>query len=401
MSRSSISHLSRAMHCRCLLPRSVSSPMVKLGSRGSTILHLWHLAELGFAAGPRTAPRMRQDRFRFSRPFVCRALVVERRDPCAGCPSYGVECAAMDTFDPVLLSEICTSAAPAIMKISLIHLLAYSTCTFISTTSAYGAGHHVARSLTDSHGQHKLRMAADLHRRAPVPAQSAPQDPSDGLNDSWYDTEADDEDIEDDEDDLGYLYDDEEDGEPDSSGGQSLVKRKASKGKSKKRKSGLIGYVDKVRTLHTRRGWLLTILLQTCGPSGARSKVSKTSGPNGKQSWLNHGISKSHPDSKWVRTSGPILAEKSAGLQVSHSQSPPAIKLSQLKAVSLSKALSKSDSPFHACKPYLPIFNRVAKQHGLPPIVLASLAMQESEFESQDLPETERFADLHYVDRLL
>ena len=59
-------------------------------------------------------------------------------------------------------------------------------------------------------------------------------------------------------------------------------------------------------------------------------------------------------------------------------QSPPSLRLSQLKTVSLTDALKDPRSPFHACKPYLPLFNAAAKRHNLPPILLASLAMQES-----------------------
>lgn len=60
-------------------------------------------------------------------------------------------------------------------------------------------------------------------------------------------------------------------------------------------------------------------------------------------------------------------------------QNPPKLKLSQLKTVSLTKALKNPNSPFHACKPWLKHFNSAAKRHNLPPVLLASIAMQESE----------------------
>ncbi|CAD6586111.1 MAG: hypothetical protein CYPHOPRED_003424 [Cyphobasidiales sp. Tagirdzhanova-0007] len=105
-------------------------------------------------------------------------------------------------------------------------------------------------------------------------------------------------------------------------------------------KKGLVGYKDK-----------------RSGPSGATTTISTRSGPNGSQAWLNHGISKIKRWSRWT---------------------PPQLKLSQLKTVSLTKALKDPASPFHACKPYIKLFNSAAKKYNLPPILLASIAMQES-----------------------
>lgn len=124
-------------------------------------------------------------------------------------------------------------------------------------------------------------------------------------SDTWYGL---DDDEGDEEDSVGYLYNSDEelediDTEQDEVAGsqaQRFIRRASNvkklkskvnaktktkpKTKSKsKRKSGLLGYVDKV-----------------CGPSGATKATSKGAGPNGKQAWLNHGISKSNPGGKWV-----------------------------------------------------------------------------------------------------
>lgn len=47
-------------------------------------------------------------------------------------------------------------------------------------------------------------------------------------------------------------------------------------------------------------------------------------------------------------------------------------------AVSLDEALEDPNSPFIPCKPYLSLFDKYAQQFNLPPILLASIAMQES-----------------------
>lgn len=137
----------------------------------------------------------------------------------------------------------------------------------------------------------------------------------------------------------------------------SKSKSKASTKKVVIGRKGLLGYTDK-----------------QAGPSGATAKTTKRSGPNGSQAWLNNGISKSRRAGKWVRYSNAASLTK----LTSDSQSPPALKLSQLKTVSLSDALKSSSSPYHACKRFLPLFNASAKKHNLPPILLAALAMQES-----------------------
>lgn len=135
--------------------------------------------------------------------------------------------------------------------------------------------------------------------------------------------------------------------------------RKQTKSKQKKlsQQQGMLGYSDK-----------------RAGPSGATSKTTKRSGPNGSQAWLNNGISKSKKTGRWVHP----LYKLSLNLTDVHLQSPPKLKLSQLKTVSLTNALKSPSSPYHACKRFLPLFNESAKRHSLPPILLAALAMQES-----------------------
>ncbi|EJD52389.1 lysozyme-like protein [Auricularia subglabra TFB-10046 SS5] len=87
--------------------------------------------------------------------------------------------------------------------------------------------------------------------------------------------------------------------------------------------------------------------------SGASPNVTVSSGPNGSQDWLNCGIN----GGGWT---------------------PPPVKLKDLVVVSLRDSLKDKNSPFHACGPYLNIFEKYAKRYGLEPILLASFAMQES-----------------------
>jgi hypothetical protein len=54
------------------------------------------------------------------------------------------------------------------------------------------------------------------------------------------------------------------------------------------------------------------------------------------------------------------------------------IKISQLKTLSLDAAVAMENSVFSACKPYLSHFDKIGAQYNLPPILLASIAMQES-----------------------
>lgn len=91
-----------------------------------------------------------------------------------------------------------------------------------------------------------------------------------------------------------------------------------------------------------------------CGSSGATKSVTSTTGPNGAQEFLN------------------------CGLYDSNGWTPPMVTVDQVSSMSLDTALQDPNSPFQACKPYLSIFDKYAQQTGLPSILIASIAMQES-----------------------
>ncbi|GAA5845670.1 hypothetical protein JCM9279_006067 [Rhodotorula babjevae] len=89
-----------------------------------------------------------------------------------------------------------------------------------------------------------------------------------------------------------------------------------------------------------------------CGPSGATDDE-----PNGSQSWLNCGISKSNPGSGWT---------------------PPAgVTLDRITTVSFEHALA-TNSVWEPCRKWTDLFDTVAAETGLPAILLASFALQES-----------------------
>ena len=83
-------------------------------------------------------------------------------------------------------------------------------------------------------------------------------------------------------------------------------------------------------------------------------EVTALSGPNGHIDWLNCGF------------------EGNDGWQ------PPHFRMEDIITHSLSSAITKPDSPFMACSPYIWIFEKYGGQYNIPPILLASFAMQES-----------------------
>ncbi|KAM0755750.1 lysozyme-like protein [Meredithblackwellia eburnea MCA 4105] len=99
-------------------------------------------------------------------------------------------------------------------------------------------------------------------------------------------------------------------------------------------------------------GGLMNFVSSNCGSSGASA-----SQPNGAQSFLNCGLSQSNPNSGWTP--------------------PKGITIAKLKTVSIEQALA-SNSVWEPCKPYISLFEKYANANGLPPILLASFAMQES-----------------------
>ncbi|EKM54504.1 glycoside hydrolase family 23 protein [Phanerochaete carnosa HHB-10118-sp] len=98
---------------------------------------------------------------------------------------------------------------------------------------------------------------------------------------------------------------------------------------------------------------LNTLTSSECGASGATEQITATAGPNGAESWLNCGI-------------------QGAGWN------PPPMQVSDVVSKDLNDALSEPNSPFANCEPYVSYFYQYGGQYGVPPIFLASIAMQES-----------------------
>ncbi|ESK96590.1 glycoside hydrolase family 23 protein [Moniliophthora roreri MCA 2997] len=90
-----------------------------------------------------------------------------------------------------------------------------------------------------------------------------------------------------------------------------------------------------------------------CGDIGATKDITSITGPNGNLYWLNCGLE----DSGWR---------------------PPFFTLDDIKFADLGQALNDPKSPFHACKDFTDLFYKHGTENGIPPIVLASFAMQES-----------------------
>jgi hypothetical protein len=90
-----------------------------------------------------------------------------------------------------------------------------------------------------------------------------------------------------------------------------------------------------------------------CGGPNASTSPTKTGGPNGSEEWLTCNI----------RSSG---------------WAPPPIFRSNIKYVDLGSVINDPHSLFYACRDYLGDFNYHAGQTGLPAILLASIALQES-----------------------
>lgn len=91
-----------------------------------------------------------------------------------------------------------------------------------------------------------------------------------------------------------------------------------------------------------------------CGDPKGSSNPSPTGGPNGAESWLDCGVD---TPSGW---------------------SPPPITLDNLIYKDLSTVLNQPNNPFNACKPYLWMFQQLSGETGIPTILLASIALQES-----------------------
>ncbi|KAG6845300.1 hypothetical protein H0H87_011150 [Tephrocybe sp. NHM501043] len=90
-----------------------------------------------------------------------------------------------------------------------------------------------------------------------------------------------------------------------------------------------------------------------CGNIGATKQTTRTSGPNGSIDWLNCGLT----GSGW---------------------NPPLIKITDIVSVSLSSAVNSGKGPFLACSKFVHFFEQYGGEFGIPAIMLASFAMQES-----------------------
>lgn len=90
-----------------------------------------------------------------------------------------------------------------------------------------------------------------------------------------------------------------------------------------------------------------------CGPTGATPNVTPISGPNGNIDWLNCGVG----DGGWR---------------------PPFVTANDIIAKDLDAALLEPGSPFTACSAYVATFKKYATKYGVPPILIAAIAMQES-----------------------
>ncbi|KAF9469901.1 lysozyme-like domain-containing protein [Collybia nuda] len=91
----------------------------------------------------------------------------------------------------------------------------------------------------------------------------------------------------------------------------------------------------------------------SCGNIGATKKTTKTSGPNGSIDWLNCGLT----EGGWK---------------------PPFVRIEDIVSVSLSNAVNSGHGPFLACTQFVHLFEKYGGQFGIPAIILASFAMQES-----------------------
>ena len=94
------------------------------------------------------------------------------------------------------------------------------------------------------------------------------------------------------------------------------------------------------------------VATNTCGSSGATDDF-----PNGAEDWLNCGISEVNVNSGWTPPGG--------------------VTIDKIAYVSLEDAMSQN-SVWAPCKPYISLFEKWGAATGLPPILLASFAMQES-----------------------
>ncbi|KDQ21417.1 glycoside hydrolase family 23 protein [Botryobasidium botryosum FD-172 SS1] len=90
-----------------------------------------------------------------------------------------------------------------------------------------------------------------------------------------------------------------------------------------------------------------------CAGIGATINVTTTTGPNGAIDWLNCGVD-------------------------SDGWNPAYVTVDDIVTKDLATVLAQDNSAFAPCAPYLDLFNKYSKQYGIPTILIASFAMQES-----------------------
>ncbi|KIK67191.1 glycoside hydrolase family 23 protein [Collybiopsis luxurians FD-317 M1] len=99
-------------------------------------------------------------------------------------------------------------------------------------------------------------------------------------------------------------------------------------------------------------GSLLSVA-SSCGEIGATLDITSQSGPNGNIYWLNCGVG----DQGW---------------------NPSKVTIDQLVLKDFATALQDSNSPFKPCSAFTDKFYQYGQQYNIPPIILASFALQES-----------------------
>lgn len=98
---------------------------------------------------------------------------------------------------------------------------------------------------------------------------------------------------------------------------------------------------------------LIHIVDYSCGDSGATEHITPTTGPNGAIDWLNCGVE----DQGWH---------------------PPHVSVDDIISKDFDAAINEPGSPFQGCGPFVGFFHKYGYHYHLPPILLASIALQES-----------------------
>lgn len=100
-------------------------------------------------------------------------------------------------------------------------------------------------------------------------------------------------------------------------------------------------------------GQKLLTVSSSCGPSGATSDITASSGPNGSEDFLLCGL-------------------HGGGWNPAH------VTVDDLVYKDLGEVLKENNNPFSACGSFVQFFYQYGNQYHVPPILLAAIAMQES-----------------------